>query len=266
MLVRRLQRVAGLQGRLLACKKQATALLSAAKSERSRRLAQVQMVLALADTYDHWRLEVHHRNCFYDALLAQVLAPCLGRPVLVLPSPPLPLPRPPCIVRIARRMLSARRMQRAACRERWRQGLMLLWQAEMVSAWVQGVVDKEEERRMEFLERMQAVLPQPLLQLLHERPLSRGGGIGHARAPRMEVHVSARAKRLPIVHPPLGALDAASLLVPLVSARGAQSDEGKAPNQGHAPVRSPGAGAASSSVEANAERHAALEAHVANLE
>ena len=201
VLVRRLQRVAGLQGRLLGCKKQATALLSAAKSERSRRLTQVEMVLGLANTYDIWRLEVHHRNCFYEALLAQ---------------------------------------------------------AEMVSAWVQAVVDKEEERRMEFLERMQAVLPQALLQLLNERPLSRAGGIGHAaRAPRMEVHVSARAKRLPIVNPPQGALDAASLLVPLVAQAHDQDTPARSP---------PAARYAASDAEPSADRIAALEAHVANLE
>ena len=201
VLVRRLQRVAGLQGRLLGCKKQATALLSAAKSERSRRLTQVEMVLGLAGTYDNWRLEVHHRNCFYEALLTQ---------------------------------------------------------AEMVSAWVQAVVDKEEERRMEFLERMQAVLPQALLQLLNERPLSRGGGSGHAaRAPRMEVHVSARAKRLPIVNPPQGALDAASLLVPLVAQAHDQDTPARSP---------PAARYAASDAEPSADRIAALEAHVANLE
>jgi hypothetical protein len=59
------------------------------------------------------------------------------------------------------------------------------------------VVEKEEERRVEFLERMQLVMPQALLQLLQERPNTRGGG--HGRAPRMEVHVSTRSKRLPIL-------------------------------------------------------------------
>jgi hypothetical protein len=41
------------------------------------------------------------------------------------------------------------------------------------------------------------VMPQALLQLLQERPNPRGGG--HGRAPRMEVHVSTRSKRLPIL-------------------------------------------------------------------
>jgi hypothetical protein len=40
-------------------------------------------------------------------------------------------------------------------------------------------------------------MPQALLQLLQERPNPRGGG--HGRAPRMEVHVSTRSKRLPIL-------------------------------------------------------------------
>ena len=76
----------------------------------------------------------------------------------------------------------------------------LLTQAEAVSAWVQAAVEKEEERRLDFLERLQKRLPQSLLELLGDRPPARGGhvcGHGLVRAPRMEVQVSARAKHLP---------------------------------------------------------------------
>jgi hypothetical protein len=72
LLVRRLQRVAALQGRLLTCKKQAQALVSAAKSERSRRFIPLEMVLRLPETYQDWCLEVYLRNSFYNTMLAQV--------------------------------------------------------------------------------------------------------------------------------------------------------------------------------------------------
>ena len=35
-------------------------------------VVQVEMLVRLPDTYAKWCVEVHTRNCFYDALLAQV--------------------------------------------------------------------------------------------------------------------------------------------------------------------------------------------------
>jgi hypothetical protein len=72
-------------------------------------------------------------------------------------------------------------------------------QAEAVSAWVQEAVEREEERRIEFLDRMQRMMPNSLLQLLQEGAGTCGG---YTRVPRMEVHVSARSKRLPVVQAP----------------------------------------------------------------
>jgi len=48
------------------------ALLSAAKSERARRFAQVEMVFRLPHTYQQWCGEVYQRNHFYNSMLAQV--------------------------------------------------------------------------------------------------------------------------------------------------------------------------------------------------
>jgi hypothetical protein len=73
MVVQRLQSVAGLQSKLLSCKKQAEALEKVARSERSTRFEQVETVLRLPETYRLWCLEVYHRNCFFDSLLAQVV-------------------------------------------------------------------------------------------------------------------------------------------------------------------------------------------------
>ena len=73
MVVQRLQSVAGLQSKLLSCKKQAEALEKVARSERSTRFEQVETVLRLPETYRLWCLEVYHRNCFFDSLLEQVV-------------------------------------------------------------------------------------------------------------------------------------------------------------------------------------------------
>jgi hypothetical protein len=124
-------------------------------------------------------------------------------------------------------------------------------QAEAVSAWVHEAVEKEEERRMEFLERMQRILPASLLQLLQERPASGGG---HARAPRMEVHLSARSKRLPRVEAQPAAMPPHAILAPFVSPPATAS-------HGLAAASSP---AASDSGKAS-EREAALEEHMNDL-
>uniref|UniRef100_A0A7S4PKR0 Autophagy-related protein 11 C-terminal domain-containing protein n=2 Tax=Guillardia theta TaxID=55529 RepID=A0A7S4PKR0_GUITH len=68
----------------------------------------------------------------------------------------------------------------------------LVANAEHISGAVQDLVDNEEERRLEFLEKYEAYLPAPLLDLLNE---GASGAAGHP--PRMEIHVSRRPKQLP---------------------------------------------------------------------
>jgi len=150
--------------------------------------------------------------------------------------------------------------------------LCAVWQAEAVSAWVQEAVDKEEERRVEFLQRMQPLLPHSLLELLQERPASSTGCGGHARAPRMEVQVSARAKRLPIVHRPEGLVDGAALVAPLLPC--AASIESRTLRQAHDVAVAEGGAVQSvprtsshgQEVETSALRQGGLEQHVAHLE
>jgi len=150
--------------------------------------------------------------------------------------------------------------------------LCAVWQAEAVSAWVQEAVDKEEERRVEFLQRMQPLLPHSLLELLQERPASSTGCGGHARAPRMEVQVSARAKRLPIVHRPEGLVDGAALVAPLLPC--AASIESRTLRQAHDVAVAGGVAVQSvprtsghgQEAETSALRQGGLEQHVAHLE
>ena len=106
---------------------------------------------------------------------------------------------------------------------------------------------------MEFLDRMHRVLPPSLLQLLQERPSSGGG---HARAPRLEVHMSARSKRLPQVAPQPAAMPLDAILAPLVFPPSTTSRD-LAP--------SPQASARSDAAKA-VEREVALEEHINKLE
>eukprot|EP00960_Hanusia_phi_P059585 764224-Hanusia_phi.AAC.1 len=68
----------------------------------------------------------------------------------------------------------------------------LVANAEQISGAVQDLVDNEEERRLEFLEKYEPFLPAPLLDLLNEGASGAGG-----HPPRMEIHVSRRPKQLP---------------------------------------------------------------------
>eukprot|EP00290_Baffinella_frigidus_P007793 CAMPEP_0180137448 /NCGR_PEP_ID=MMETSP0986-20121125/12217_1 /TAXON_ID=697907 /ORGANISM="non described non described, Strain CCMP2293" /LENGTH=537 /DNA_ID=CAMNT_0022078909 /DNA_START=78 /DNA_END=1687 /DNA_ORIENTATION=- len=72
--IRRLQRVAALQGKLLHRKKKWDALLEVSRYERKRLFGDLETVLRLPETYRAWCSEVHRRSHYFRALVAQAEA------------------------------------------------------------------------------------------------------------------------------------------------------------------------------------------------